>query len=68
VVRWSDILKEIRKKDVHPRGVLVGSTFGLVQFLDDLLRRSTGMNVPQTSTAGCVDRLAGSGTRLRVGR
>jgi len=35
---------------VHPCGVLVGSTFGLVQFLDRLLRRSSGMDVPQTST------------------
>jgi hypothetical protein len=53
---------------VHPRGVLVGSTFGLVHFLDDLLRRSTGMDVPYTSTTSCVDRVAGSGARLRVGR
>jgi hypothetical protein len=53
------------KKYVHPRGVLVGSTFRLVHFLDGLLRRPTGMKVPHTSTTGCVDRLAGSGARLR---
>jgi hypothetical protein len=55
-------------RGVHPGGVLVGSTFGLVQLLDDLLSRTTDVRIPDTSTTGCVSRLAGSGTRLRVGR
>jgi hypothetical protein len=45
---------------------MVGGTFGLLQFFDDLLRRSTNTNVPCTSTTTYVD-LAGSGTRMRVG-
>jgi hypothetical protein len=65
------VLRHFEKEEekyVHPWGVLVGSTFRLVHFLDGLLRRPTGMNVPHTSTTGCVGRLAGSGARLRAGR
>jgi hypothetical protein len=57
-----------KKKDVHPRGMMVSCTFGLVLFLDHLLRRSTDNNVPETSATGCMDRLARSGTRFRFGR
>lgn len=54
-------------RGVHPRGEMMGGTFGLVLFFYDLLRGTTNMNVPYASTTTCVDRLSGSGTRLRVG-
>jgi hypothetical protein len=45
----------------------MGSTFGLVQLLDGLLRRTTYNHVSETSTTSCVGGLAGSGTRFGVG-
>ena len=53
--------------NLHPRSVLVGRTFGLIQFLDILLLGTTTNHVPGTSTSRGVRWLAGSGARSRVG-